>query len=60
MNVPSSNPSAVLINGLIIRQIHAIDATIVELAPGGTKLCVNADLSPGLPPPKVSKNADAS
>ena len=30
-----SNPSALLINGLIIRQIHAIDATIVELHPAG-------------------------
>ena len=40
------------ISGLIIRQIHAIDATIVELASGGTKLCVNADLSPGFPPPR--------
>ena len=46
--------------GLMTRQIHAMDTAMPAFPPGETKLCVNADLVPGLPPPNVIRNAEAS
>ena len=55
-----SSCSDVSIIGLMTRQIHAMDTAMPAFPPGDTKLCVNAVLVPGLPPPKVIRNAEAS